>query len=192
MVDEKHILMDPSPESNGESEKRIRRLERLSWWMDDAFEIPFLKWRIGLDALFGLIPGFGDLAGAIVAGVVLWEAVSMKVSAWIIAQMGLNVVLESIVGTIPILGDLFDIHFRANRRNVELLKAGALSPQVQTKRSRFVLILVGSGFIAAILAMVGLTVWLLGVLWGGLTDLLARIDIGKIMFQLRDAFSNIF
>jgi hypothetical protein len=133
--------------------------------MDEAFEIPYLKWRVGLDALFGLIPGIGDLVGALISGFVVWEGVRLRASPWVLLRMGMNVMFEFLLGSIPGVGDIFDIHFRANRKNVELLKSAGGLPETHARRSKW-LVLVALGlfsmiFLAALCGMV----FLLAILW---------------------------
>lgn len=102
-----------------EALQRIRRLARL---MDSAFRIPGTKWRIGMDALIGLIPGIGDAA-------------SMAASLWIILgarRLGIprrtqlrmfgNILFDTVVGSIPLVGDLFDAGYKANLRNTALIE----------------------------------------------------------------------
>jgi hypothetical protein len=105
-------------------EAMARNLERLAWLMDRAFHIPGTRVRIGLDALLGLLPVGGDvLTGLVQAGLVLVALRYYKVPKLVAARMAANVLIDVAVGAIPLLGDLFDIGFKANTRNVELLEA---------------------------------------------------------------------
>ncbi|MBX9767127.1 MAG: DUF4112 domain-containing protein [Bdellovibrionales bacterium] len=164
--EEEVIVNEQERESNADLyRRRIQRLERLAWWMDEAFEIPFLKWRIGLDALFGFLPGFGDLVGAVIAVFVLLEAARLRVSGWILARMGMNVVLEFLVGSVPVVGDILDIHFKSNRRNVDLLKGAGASVMGESgprdsmaKKAAASKWIVVSVFLLLILSLVGTTI----------------------------------
>jgi Domain of unknown function (DUF4112) len=105
-------------------EAMARNLERLAWLMDQAFHIPGTRIRVGLDALLGLLPVGGDvLTGLVQAGLVLVALRHYKVPKIVAARMAANVLIDIIVGAIPVLGDLFDIGFKANTRNVQLLEA---------------------------------------------------------------------
>ena len=105
-------------------EALTRNLERLAWLMDRAFHIPGTRIRIGLDALLGLLPVGGDvLTGLVQAGLVLVALRHYKVPRIVAARMAANVLIDIAVGAIPLLGDLFDIGFKANTRNIQLLEA---------------------------------------------------------------------
>ncbi|NHI01657.1 MULTISPECIES: DUF4112 domain-containing protein [Oceanimonas] len=110
----------PSRNSNHTQETRAR-LDRLAWLLDSAVRLPG-GFRIGLDGIMGLVPGVGDLAGAALSGYIVLQAARMKLPVTLLARMGLNVLLEVLIGSIPILGDLFDFAFKANRRNVRLME----------------------------------------------------------------------
>jgi hypothetical protein len=94
----------------------------LATLMDDAYQIPGTQYRIGLDGIIGLIPGIGDLATMLIGGLVLQEAQRLGVSRWTRARMAGNYALDFFVGLIPLAGDLFDIGFKAHRRNLRLLQ----------------------------------------------------------------------
>lgn len=98
------------------------RLERLAWLLDNSIQIPGLGYRIGIDPLLGLIPGVGDFVGGALSVYILYEAARMGVSRPLLMRMGFNVLIEVVVGTVPILGDLFDAGWKANARNVRLLQ----------------------------------------------------------------------
>lgn len=104
---------------------QIERLERLAGWLDDRFRIPGTGLRFGLDALIGLVPGIGDTATAVSAAYLIARAAGLGVPRRILLRMAANAAIDLLVGTIPLLGDLFDIGFKANRRNVALLRRHA-------------------------------------------------------------------
>ncbi|MDP5290914.1 DUF4112 domain-containing protein [Oceanimonas sp. CHS3-5] len=107
------------PQTNHQKQTRAK-LDRLAWLLDSAIRLPG-GFRIGLDGIMGLVPGVGDLAGAALSSYILLQAARMKLPAGVLARMGFNVLLEVLIGSIPILGDLFDFGFKANRRNVRLM-----------------------------------------------------------------------
>lgn len=100
----------------------IERLDQLSRLLDSAFEIPGTNIRMGIDALIGLIPGFGDLAGMLLSSYIILMAARLGAPRRALVRMIFNVLLETVIGALPILGDMFDIAFKANRRNVKLLQ----------------------------------------------------------------------
>lgn len=90
--------------------------------MDDLFQIPGTKFRFGLDPLLGLIPWVGDLATGAFSGLILLTMVRHGVSGAVILRMTGNILLDYLLGSVPVLGDLFDVGFQANRRNIVLLE----------------------------------------------------------------------
>lgn len=97
------------------------RLRRLAWLLDSSMRIPGTRWTVGIDALIGLVPVLGDAAGVILSSYILFEAARMGASRGVLARMVLNIAIEGLVGSIPLLGDLFDAGFKANQRNIRLL-----------------------------------------------------------------------
>lgn len=99
----------------------LKRVDRLAYWLDERFRIPGTKRRIGLDGLVGLIPGIGDAVTTTVSAYIVWEAWQLGVPARLIVRMIGNVLVDGIIGTIPLLGDVFDVAWKANRKNLRLL-----------------------------------------------------------------------
>ena len=102
--------------------KRARRIYRLARLLDSQFRIPGTGIRFGVDGIIGLIPGAGDTVTAAMAGYIIFEAWRMGVSKVTIGRMLGNVVIDLVIGAIPLIGDLFDIGFKANIRNVRVLE----------------------------------------------------------------------
>jgi len=99
-----------------------RDAERLATLLDDAFRIPGTSIRFGWDSIIGLVPGVGDAATTILALAPVATAWKLGASRWLVARMVSNVAIDLLIGSIPIVGDAFDLFFRANRRNVRLLQ----------------------------------------------------------------------
>ena len=100
----------------------VKRLDALAVLMDAAFVIPGTKTRMGLNGLIGLVPVVGDIIGGAISSYIVWEARRLGAPTWLLARMAVNVAIETGVGAIPLLGDVFDIFFRANLKNMTLLK----------------------------------------------------------------------
>jgi len=113
--------MQQLPTKQSQPARVEESLERLSWLMDDLIKIPGLNWRIGLDALVGLIPGFGDSATSLVSFYILASAVRYRVPKVTLLRMGLNLGIDYVVGSLPFVGDLFDAWWKSNQRNMSLL-----------------------------------------------------------------------
>jgi Domain of unknown function (DUF4112) len=112
-----------------DAERRIGFVSRI---MDDLVPIPGTSQRIGLDPVLGLVPGAGDLVSAIAGGWIIVEAVRFGIPGVVLLRMAWNTVVDLVVGAIPLLGDLFDVAFRSNRRNLELFRRHALDPAAST------------------------------------------------------------
>ena len=102
-------------------ERALARLDRLARLMDDQFELPLVKTRIGLDPLIGLIPGGGDWVAWVVSIYVLLEALFLRVPLRVLFGIGFNATADLLLGYVPGVGDVIDIVFKANRRSVNLL-----------------------------------------------------------------------
>jgi len=111
-------------------------LQRLSWLMDDLIRVPGLDWRFGLDALVGLIPGFGDTATSLVSFYVLVSAVRYGVPKVTLLRMGLNIGIDYVVGSFPLVGDIFDVWWKSNQRNVALLSERATVSATEARKGK--------------------------------------------------------
>jgi hypothetical protein len=100
----------------------IDRIDRLATLLDTAFSVPGTNVRFGAESLLRLIPGIGDAVASALSCYLLFEAYRLGVPPLLFARMVANVLLEGAVGAVPIAGDAFDVLFRANRRNVALLR----------------------------------------------------------------------
>jgi len=112
------------------------RLSRLAWLLDSSIPIPGTGFSIGLEALIGLFPVVGDLAGVLLSSYILKEAAALGVSRSILARMAFNVALEGLVGMTPFAGDVFDAAYKANQRNVRLLNDYLDRPAEALRASR--------------------------------------------------------
>jgi hypothetical protein len=103
-------------------EERIARLDALATLLDTAFVVPGTEIRFGLDALIGLVPGIGDAITTAISLYIVNEARALGAPRLLVARMIANVALDGVVGVVPLVGDAFDVAFRANRRNMALLR----------------------------------------------------------------------
>ncbi len=135
------------PEIGTLDPRRLSRLRRVGYLLDNSIRVPGTRFRLGIETLVGLVPGIGDLVGAALSLYIIVESARMGAPRSVLARMGWNVAVDTLVGEIPILGDLFDVGFKANLRNLALLEGTALAP-VETRRSnrRFV-VLLGAGLL---------------------------------------------
>ena len=113
--------MQQNPLSSERTAAVRRRSERLATLLDSAVGIPGTRWRIGLDALIGLIPGIGDVVGLVFGAWFLVEGARAGAPPALLLRMAGNIALDALAGVIPVVGDVVDIAFKSNRRNARLL-----------------------------------------------------------------------
>jgi hypothetical protein len=111
-------------------------LDHLAWLMDDLFRVPGIGWRFGLDALIGLIPGLGDTATSLVSFYILASAVRYRVPKITLLRMGCNIGIDYLLGSLPIVGDLFDAWWKSNQMNVALLRNRATVDITEARKGR--------------------------------------------------------
>ncbi|MGE5465773.1 MAG: DUF4112 domain-containing protein [Methanocella sp.] len=132
------------------SDEVRQRLQRLAWLLDNSLPLPGLGFRIGLDALLGLIPGFGDAAGVVLSSYIVHEAWKLGVPRSVLLRMWGNIIVEGVIGAIPLLGDVFDAAWKANVRNVALLEAHMRHPRRTEAASRALIVLLALTVLAIV------------------------------------------
>jgi hypothetical protein len=136
----------------------LERLKTMARLLDNAFLIPGTRYRFGLDAVIGLVPGIGDAIGAIFSAFIVFQAARLGASKPTLIRMMANVALDTIVGEIPLLGDLFDAGWKANIKNMALLEAHLQQPLSTARGSRQVLFLLGAGLLVLLAGVIALGV----------------------------------
>jgi hypothetical protein len=149
-----------SPSAPPES-ANLRALARL---LDEAIPIPGTRFRIGLDALLGLFPGLGDLGGGLFAAVILVHAGRRGAPPSVLARMVANVATDTLLGAVPVVGDLFDAGWKANTRNVRLLDRYLERPGATRASSRAVVLGLIALLALIIVGAVALAIWVIGAL----------------------------
>ncbi len=109
-------------QATSKQKSAISNVESMAKWMDSRFTIPGTSIRFGLDSLIGLIPGAGDFATLLVSGYMVSILARNGASGFVVARMALNIAIDALLGSIPILGDIFDVAFKANLRNMKLMQ----------------------------------------------------------------------
>lgn len=126
--------------------------KKLAFVLDDLIKIPGLDRGVGIDALVGLLaPGAGDAITALGSTALLLLALKRRVPFVILAQMVMNIGVDAVLGSVPVLGDAFDVFFRSNRRNLELIEAHQGSSAAPTAKDYAI---VGVGFGLAVVSVV--------------------------------------
>ncbi|MGI8819790.1 MAG: DUF4112 domain-containing protein [Chthoniobacterales bacterium] len=146
-----------------EQKRDTKALEPLFRWiallMDDLLRIPGTRVRFGIDPLLGLIPGVGDMGAALVSALALVQAARRGVPKIVLARMSVNILLNELIGIVPVVGDAFSFWFKSNARNYELLKkhgASGASPRRSSRKDW--LFVVGVLAALAVIVAVGIIV----------------------------------
>ena len=103
--------------------KNLTALEKLAALLDDGIKVPGTELRFGIDPLIGMLPGIGDGISAMLSSIILYRSAQLGAPKRHLLLMIANIAIDSLIGAVPVLGDIFDFAFRANRRNIELLKS---------------------------------------------------------------------
>ena len=118
----RRVFTSVDQEAMDRRDQAMARLDALATLMDAAFVIPGTNIHVGLDGLIGLLPIAGDLISSVVSSYIVWEARQLGVPRWSLGRMMLNVAIDTAIGSVPVVGDAFDVMFRANLKNMSLLK----------------------------------------------------------------------
>lgn len=122
--------------SRAREDERLARLRRLAWWLDEGIRVPGTRIRFGLDPILGIIPGLGDVAGALLGGAILIEAYRRQMPRTTLMRMAANIILDTTAGAVPMLGDVFDFVWKSNRRNLDLLERHTIKPSKAARTDR--------------------------------------------------------
>ncbi|HHP7229288.1 MAG TPA: DUF4112 domain-containing protein [Xenococcaceae cyanobacterium] len=152
--------IEPSTQTN-----KINRLRRLSQVLDNAIAIPGTGYRIGIDPILGLLPGGGDTIAGALGAYIIFEAARMGIPRKVVGIMVGNILLDSLLGIVPVVGDLFDIGWKANLRNMALLEEHLQVTPTNPQRDRLFLIGLILLLTIIVLGLASLAVVLIGWLW---------------------------
>ena len=148
----------------------MARMHRLAWLLDNSIRVPGFNYRIGIDPLLGLLPGIGEAAGGVLSMYIIAEAVRGGLPRAIILRMALNLALEMVIGTIPLIGDLFDMTWKANLRNMRLVESYTAAPQKSVVASKGLLWGVVIGFLLLTAAVLCVGFLIIAALWSAITS----------------------
>ncbi|MBD2464295.1 DUF4112 domain-containing protein [Oscillatoria sp. FACHB-1407] len=166
--------MEPHPNAqisrlHARDEQALQRVRVVGKLLDNAVPIPGTSYRVGIDPLLGLLPGGGDAVGFVLSAYIVLEALRFRLPKETIIRMGTNLLMDSVVGSVPILGDIFDVTWKANARNLALLEAHLANPRPQRAADRWfvvavviAILLLGLGIITVVVLLVRLLQGLLG------------------------------
>jgi hypothetical protein len=154
----------PPPRRVGSHAFDDEHLDMLSHLLDDFIRIPGTPIRFGLDGIVGFIPGIGDILGGLASTIIIVAAWARGVPRITLLRMVANVAIETAAGTIPVVGNLFDIGWRANRRNYKLLTGSLEAPANVARRSWIFFFAICAAMLFLVLGPVFLLGWLVATL----------------------------
>ncbi|HKN59429.1 MAG TPA: DUF4112 domain-containing protein [Gemmatimonadaceae bacterium] len=152
---------------------RTRRVRVLARLLDNSISIPGTGWKIGFDPIVGLIPGIGDLIGAVLSGYIILEAARAEVPGYTLARMLVNVGIDTVLGSIPAVGDVFDAVWKSNTKNVALLESHLSGDRAAIRREKRTAIGLTVLAVVALVLIIGaglaLGIYVARLLWGLVT-----------------------
>lgn len=149
-----------TPRQPDRKQTRLDRLRSISRLLDNAVSIPGTNYGVGIDPLLGLLPGGGDFISSIFSGYMVVEAARLGLPRESLVRMVTNLILDTLAGTVPVVGDLFDVAWKANARNMELIESHMKSPRKSKKADKWFvfLLLVGLGLVVVGSATLSITI----------------------------------
>ena len=158
-----------TPMGPDDRDQLAKQLKGLAWLLDNSIKLPGINYRVGIDGLIGLIPVAGDTVSTLLSSYIIAQAARAGAPRLVLMRMAGNVLIDTLVGMVPFVGDLFDFAFKSNRRNVDLLSRYLEQPQ-QTTRSSALTVVLLIAFLLAILALsIFIAVWTVWGIWRLLT-----------------------
>jgi len=151
-----------SLDATRELNRDLQRANRLARLLDSAVEIPVIGVRLGADALFGLLPGVGDATSALLGAYPVLLALRHRLPPFVVARLLGNIALDATLGSVPIIGDIFDIGFKSNLRNQRLIERYAREPARTTQSSKGLMVAAIGGLVLIAGAVAALAVWIVG------------------------------
>ncbi len=158
-------------DSSGKASTRLRRLQQVSHLLDNAIPVPGSKVRIGIDPILGLLPGAGDTLTGLMSVYIVFEAARMGAPAAMLGRMGLNILFDLLTGTVPVLGDLLDVTWKANSQNVALLEKHVADPAPTRAADKMFAIAIILVLTALVIGIATISVWVFTQVLGLLSSL---------------------
>ena len=146
--------------SERSSNNKIKWIERVAYLLDEQFRFPGTKFRFGLDPLMNLVPFLGDISGFMLSAALVLTMARNGASGQLLVRMSINILLDATIGAIPVLGQIFDFYYKANKRNVQLLREHYTEGKHQGSGKGLIIgLLVG---LAILIAVIIYLMWKLG------------------------------
>ncbi|MEM9091809.1 MAG: DUF4112 domain-containing protein [Cyanobacteria bacterium P01_F01_bin.53] len=142
----------------------LKRLRQMSHVLDNAITVPGTKVRFGLDPILGVLPGGGDVLTGLMSVYIVFEGARLGLPAATIGRMGFNILLDTLTGLVLVIGDLFDVTWKANSQNVALLEKHIANPVPSRAADKAFALVVIVALLALVLGMAALSVWVVSQL----------------------------
>ena len=158
--------------ANDQEEKTLNKLNKmrsLSYLLDESIPIPGTSYRIGIDPILGLIPAAGDYLGVILSLYIVIESAKLGASKATLSRMVFNILFDSLLGTVPVLGDLFDAGYKSNKRNLKLLENHLVNPTIGKKVDWWFILLIFAFVLLCLLITTAITLFILTLLFKAIT-----------------------
>ena len=140
----------------------LKRADRLARLLDSAIEVPVIGVRLGIDSLLGLVPGVGDATSALLGAYPVVLALRHRLPGFVVARLLGNIALDAVFGSIPLIGDVFDIGFKSNLRNQRLIERYAHQPARTERSSKALMVGAFAGIALIVGALLGFTILMVG------------------------------
>jgi len=156
-----------SPRTEAQRARSLAEVEGLAWLLDNSIRVPGTGGRrFGIDAIIGLVPGIGDVVSGAIGLIVVWRGSRMGLPRVVVGRMLLNTLVDIAVGAIPIIGDAFDLWFKASTRNLGLMRRHLERPNTSTREDWTAVLLMVGLAVAVIVAVVWLVVAVIAAVIG--------------------------
>lgn len=153
------------PAVYGRAHPALTRIRLLSQFLDNAIQLPGTSFRIGFDPLLGLVPGAGDIASVLISVYIVLEALRFQLPRETLIRMVSNLLTDTALGTVPVAGDMFDVVWKANARNVRLLEDHLQNPNPARAADRFFIFGIIVILVLLVIAVVAIAFAGLRALW---------------------------
>ena len=159
-----------APRSEAQRARSLAEVEGLAWLLDNSIPVPGTGGRrFGIDAIIGIVPGVGDVVSGVLGLLVVWRGSRMGLPRIVVARMLLNALIDIAIGAIPIIGDAFDLWFKASTRNLALMRRHLERPDTSTREDWTAVLVVAGLAVAVIGAILWLIVAVVGAIIGALS-----------------------
>jgi hypothetical protein len=151
--------------SNDAKLAKLQKLRKISDLWDRSLSVPGTNFKVGLESLVGLLPVGGDVIGILLSVYILFQAIQFRLPPSILFRMLFNILLDGVVGSVPIVGDIFDTTWKANTKNVNLLEAHIREPIKSQKTNKWFLLAFFGAIALVVVSLISISILLVWLVW---------------------------